>query len=190
MAKASTNEFRQGLKIEVDGQPWVMVYNQFVKPGKGNAFNRTKVKNMVTGRVVEKTYKSGETVDLAEVDERTMRMLYTDNDGVVFMDDNTFDQITINWDRAEDVKNWLMEDLLYNIVFFKGEAITIEPPTFLEIKIAETAPGARGDTASGRVLKPATLETGAEIQVPIFIDEGEIVKIDTRTGEYVSRAAK
>ncbi len=187
MANVGTSEFRQGLKVVIDGQPWVMVYNQFVKPGKGGAFNRTKIKNMLTGRVVEKTYKSNETLEMADVDEKQMRMLYTDNEGAVFMDDNTFDQITVPWKQAESVKAWLMEDLVYTLIFFNGEVITIEPPMFLEMKITETAPGARGDTASGRVLKPATLETGAELQVPIFIDEGEVVKVDTRTGEYVSR---
>jgi elongation factor P len=145
---------------------------------------------MITGRVVERTFKSGETVELAEVEEHTMRLLYTDHEGAVFMDDNTFEQLTIFWARAESVRNWLLDDLLYDIILYKGEAITIDPPTFLELKVVETAPGARGDTASGRVLKPAKLQTGAQIQIPIFIDEGELIKVDTRTGDYVSRASK
>jgi elongation factor P len=190
MAKVSTSDFRQGLKIDIDGQPWLMVQNQFVKPGKGNAFNRTRLKNMMTGRVVEKTFKSGDTAEIADIEEHTVRLLYTDHEGAVFMDDNTFEQMQIFWQQAESVRSWLVDDLLYNVIFFKGEAITIEPPTFLEIKIIETAPGVRGDTASGRVLKPAKLETGAEVQVPIFLEEGEIVKVDTRTGDYVSRASK
>ncbi len=190
MGKIPTSDFRQGLKFEMDGQPYYMVSNQFVKPGKGNAFNRTRIRNMLTGRVIEKTFKSGESVDEADVNEVQMRMLYTDHEGATFMDDNTFEQITLPNDKIEDVKKWLMEDLLYEIIFYNGEAISIEPPTFLEMKITQTDPGERGDTASGKVLKPATVETGAEIQVPIFIDEGEVVKVDTRTGEYVSRVKK
>ena len=188
MAKVSTADFRQGLKIEMDGNPFLMIANQFVKPGKGNAFNRTRLKNMLNGRVVEKTWKSGETVEIADVEETKMRMLYQDQDGAVFMNDDTFDQITVPHDNITDVVKWLMDDIVYDIIFYKGEAVSVEPPTFLDMKIAETAPGVKGDTASGRVLKPATTESGANIQVPIFIEEGELIKVDTRTGEYVSRS--
>ena len=188
MAQIVTNEFKPGVKLEIDGQPYVMVSNQFVKPGKGNAINRTKLKNLITGRVLERTYKSGEKVELADVFETEMRLLYTDTDGAVFMDDKTFEQHTIPFASIDDVKQWLKDDILYKIIFFKGEAITVEPPTFMDLEITETDPGVRGDTASGRVMKPAVTETGANVQVPIFIDQGEILKIDTRTGEYVSRA--
>lgn len=188
MTQISTNEFKPGVKIEIDGQPYVMVTNQFVKPGKGNAFNRTKLKNLVTGRVVEKTYKSGEKVEVADVFETQMRLLYTDTEGAVFMDDNSFEQCTIPLSNIGDNQQWLKDDIVYATVFHKGEPITIEPPTFMELVVEQTDPGVKGDTASGRVLKPAVLETGAKVQIPIFIDQGEVIKVDTRTGEYVSRA--
>jgi elongation factor P len=186
MAQASTNEFKAGLKIEMDGDPYVIVSNEFVKPGKGQAFNRVKLKNLITSRVVEKTFKSGEKLDLADIEETKLRMLYQEADGVIFMDDETFDQITIPLATLEDKMQWLMEETVYDITFYKGLPIDIQPPTFMEMKITETMPGARGDT-SGRVLKPATTESGAIIQVPIFVTEGEKIKVDTRTGEYVSR---
>lgn len=188
MPQVATNDFRSGMKVEYEKEPYIIVGVEFVKPGKGQAFTRTKLKHLKTGRVVEKTLKSGEKLDLADVEESSMRMLYSEQDGVVFMDDNTFDQITIPMNIIGDNQVWLMEEQLYDIVFYKGEVVSIAPPTFLELKITETAPGIRGDTASGRVLKPATVETGAVVQVPIFIEEGERVKIDTRTGEYVSRS--
>ncbi len=190
MGQVSTNEFRSGLKIEVDGQPYTIVTNQFVKPGKGQAFNRVRIRHLRSGRVVEKTFRSGETFELADIEESTMRLLYVDGEGATFMHDETFEQITIPMDKIEDVKQWLVDDVIYALVFYKGEPVTIEPPTFMELTITQTDPGARGDTASGRVLKPATMSTGAVVQVPIFIEEGEVVKVDTRTGEYVSRVNK
>ncbi len=187
MSTLSTNEIRVGMKVEVDKEPWLIISNEFVKPGKGNAFNRIKMKNMVTGRVVERTYKSGDKLDVADIEEAQMRFLYKEADGAVFMDDKTFDQITIPNEIIGNNAHWLMEELIYQVVFYKGTVIELLPPTFMEMKIVETSPGVRGDT-SGRVLKPATTETGAKIQVPIFVEEGEKVKVDTRTGEYVSRA--
>ena len=187
MAQISTNEMRGGIKIEVEGQPYTIVSNEFVKPGKGQAFNRVRLKHLKSGRVIERTFKSGEKVDLADVSETQMRMLYKESDGVVFMDDNSFEQIKIPDEGIGETSQWLMEDHLYEIIFYKGTPISLEPPTFMEMEIVETAPGDRGNTASGRVLKPAITKSGAKIQVPIFIDQGEIVKIDTRTGEYVSR---
>ncbi|CCB87589.1 MULTISPECIES: elongation factor P [Parachlamydia] len=188
MAYVSTNEFKQGLKIEVEGQPYTIVANEFVKPGKGQAFNRVRLKHLMTGRVIERTVKSGDKFELADVVESEMRMLYKESDGVVFMDDKTFEQIKIANQNIGDTMDWLMEDILYEIIFYKGEPVTVEPPTFMEMEIVETSPGIRGDT-SGRVLKPAVTASGAKVQVPIFIDQGEIVKVDTRTGEYVSRAS-
>lgn len=187
MAQISTTDMRSGIKLEIDGQPFNIVSNEFVKPGKGQAFNRVRVKHLVTGRVVEKTFKSGEKVDLADITESQMRMLYREPDGVVFMDDTSFEQVKIPLENIGDTAQWLMDDLLYEVIFYKGAPITIEPPTFMDMEIIETAPGDRGNTASGRVLKPAITKSGAKIQVPIFIDQGEIVKVDTRTGEYVSR---
>jgi elongation factor P len=186
MAQVSTNEFRTGLKVEVDGEPYIMVGNEFVKPGKGQPFNRTKLKHLITGRVIERTFKSGEKIDLADVEETKLRMLYKEGDDVVFMDDNSFEQTHIPISLLGDKSQWLMEEVLYDVILYKGEPVDINPPTFMEMKITETAPGLRGDT-SGRVLKPAILESGAKVQVPIFIEEGEKIKVDTRTGEYVSR---
>lgn len=186
MAQVSTNEFKGGLKVEIEGEPYVIVSNEFISPGKGQAFNRVKLKHLRTGRVVERTFKSGEKLNLADVEEAKMRMLYKEQDAVVFMDDNTFDQVSIPLNVIGDKAQWLMEEISYDIVFYKGSVIDIQPPTFLEMKIVETAPGLRGDT-SGRVLKPAITETGAKVQVPIFVEEGEKIKVDTRSGEYVSR---
>lgn len=190
MAQIATNEFRAGIKIEVEGQPYTIVSNQFVKPGKGQSFNRVRMKHLLTGRVIEKNFKSGETVDLADVNEASMRLLYIDNSGATFMDDESYEQLTISPNKIEDIKQWLVDDVKYGLIFYKGEPVTIEPPTFMELEITETAPGVRGDTASGRVMKPATLSTGASVQVPIFIEQGEVIKVDTRTGEYVSRVNK
>jgi elongation factor P len=187
MPQISSNDVRSGVKVEVEGQPYNVVSVEFVKPGKGQAFNRIRIKHLITGRVIERTYKSGDKMDLADVEETNMRMLYKESDGIVFMDETSFEQHKIPLDAIGDNMQWLKEDLVYDIVFYKGNPVTVEPPTFLELKITETAPGDRGNTASGRVLKPATLETGAKIQVPIFIEQDEVVKIDTRTGEYVSR---
>ncbi len=186
MPQVSTNEFRAGIKVEVDGEPYTMMSNEFIRPGKGQPFNRVKLKHLMTGRTIERTFKSGEKIEIADVEENKMRLLYTDQDSATFMDDNTFDQIQVPLSLIGDNKQWLMDELVYSIVFYKGQAIDVVPPTFMEMNITETAPGLRGDT-SGRVLKPATTESGAKIQVPIFVEEGDRVKVDTRTGEYVSR---
>ena len=187
MAQVATNEFRAGLKVELDGQPFVIVSNEFVKPGKGQAFNRVRLKHLLQKRVVDKTFKSGEKLDLADVEETEMRMLYRDTDGVVFMNESTFEQTTISQETLGDVDQWLMEDKEYSVILYNGQPVLIEPPTFVEMRLTETEPGARGDTSSGRVLKPGITESGAKVQIPIFINEGEMIKIDTRTGEYVSR---
>jgi elongation factor P len=186
MSQASTNEIKPGMKVEVDKEPYLVISNEFVKPGKGQAFNRIRVKNILNGKVVEKTFKSGDKLDLADVEESQMRLLYIESTDAVFMNDTSFEQITVSFSLIGDKKQWLKDDIVYTILFYKGAVIDVTPPTFMEMKITETAPGLRGDT-SGRVLKAATVETGAKIQVPIFIDEGETIKVDTRTGEYVSR---
>jgi len=187
MAQISTNEFRGGMKVIMDGQPYTIISNEFVKPGKGQAFNRVKLKHLMSGRVIERTFKSGEKLDVADVVDAKMRLLYREPDGAIFMDDNTFEQLKIMNEQIGDVQQWLKEDLVYDVIFYNGAPITVEPPTFLELNITDTSPGVRGDTASGRVLKPAIVETGAKIQVPIFVEQGEKIRIDTRTGEYVSR---
>lgn len=187
MAQASTNEIRGGMKVEVDGQPYLVVSNEFVKPGKGRSINRIRIKHLVTGRVVEKTYTSGDKLDLADVEEIYMRMLYKESDGVVFMNETNFEQIKISNENIGDTLKWLLEDVVYDIVFYKGQPVTVEPPTFMDMVIIDTMPGDRGNTASGRVLKPATVQSGATVKIPIFVDQGEKIRIDTRTGEYVSR---
>ncbi len=186
MAQYSTGDLRGGYKVEVDGEPYTVVSNEFIKPGKGQPFNRIKLKHLKTGRVVEKTFKSGEKVDAADVEDAKMRMVYKEADAVVFMDDKTYEQVSIPLSIIKDTEQWLLEEILYDIVIYKGQPIEVIPPTFLEMKIVETTPGVRGDT-SGRVMKPAITENGAKVQVPLFIEAGERIKIDTRTGEYVSR---
>ena len=187
MAQISTSDIRGGVKIVVEGQPYTVVSNEFVKPGKGQSFNRIKIKHLMTGRVVERTFKSGEKLDLADVSEGPMRLLYKEPDGAIFMDEKSFEQTKIPLENIGDTVQWLLDDQLFTVIFYNGSPVSVEAPTFMEMVITETSPGARGDTASGRVLKPAVLESGAKIQIPIFVEEGERVKVDTRTGEYVSR---
>ncbi len=190
MAQIGVNDLKGGMKVEVEGQPYTVISCQLVKPGKGQAFTRVKIKHLLTDRTLERTFKSGEMVDLADVSESMMRFLYSDPSDATFMDDQSFEQITIPMSKLSEIKAWLKEDQIYSIVFYKGEVATVEPPTFMEMQVVETAPGVRGDTASGRVMKPALTSTGAKIQIPIFIEEGEVIKVDTRTGEYVSRVNK
>ena len=187
--QVSTNEIRGGFKVEIEGHPYTIISNEFVKPGKGQAFNRIKMKHLLTGRVIERTFKSGEKFDVADVSESAMRLLYKEAEGVIFMDEKTFEQITIPFENIGDTSQWLLDDHLYDVIFYNGVPVNVEPPTFMEMKITETSPGVRGDTASGRVMKPALLESGAKIQVPIFIEQGEKIKVDTRTNEYVSRVS-
>lgn len=182
----STGDVRSGHKVEIEGEPYIVVANEFVKPGKGQPFNRIKLKHLITGRVVEKTFKSGEKVSEADIEEHKMRMLYKEGNDYIFMDDKTFEQITLSQALLEGKAQWLMEEVLYDVVFYKGHPIDVVPPTFMEMTVTDTTPGARGDT-SGRVLKAAKTDSGATIQVPIFIEEGQKIKVDTRTGEYVSR---
>ena len=173
MAQASTNEIRPGMKVEIDNEPYLVVTNEFVKPGKGQAFNRIRLKNILSSRVIERTYKSGDKLDLAEVEEKQMRLLYKDADGAVFMDETTFDQITVPYSVIKE-RGWLKDDTLYDLIIYKGSVIDVSPPTFMELRVKETAPGVRGDTASGRVLKPAILETG----ISVCLQSGWLVKVE------------
>lgn len=182
----ATNEIRSGTMLEIDKQPFLVLNNEFNKPGKGQAFNRIKVKNMMNGRVVELTYKSGDKIDIADVEEYGMTYLYREDEGAVFMDQNTFDQISVGPDLIKPMAHWLTEEVIYQVILFKGNVIDVIPPFFIEMTVTQTSDGVRGDS-SGRVLKPAVTNTGAEVQVPIFIDEGERIKVDTRTGEYAAR---
>ena len=184
-----TNEFRKGLKVEIDGQPYIMVECQFVKPGKGNAFTRTKLKHMVTGAVIDRTYKSGEKVAKAQLMESPMQFLYAQDDGFHFMNMETYEQVEIPRDNLGDAPKWLHENLEVSVLFHDGKPISVDLPNFVELQVVECDPGIKGDTKSN-VSKRAVLSTGAEIQVPIFIDNGEWLKIDTRTGEYSERVKK
>jgi len=181
-----TSQFRNGLKIEIDGEPFTMTYFQHVKPGKGGAFVRTKIKNLRTGRVLDKTFRSGEKVDEAEVEDKRMQFLYMDGEQLVFMDTSTYDQIPFSAEQVGDARKYLKENLDVDVLFWRGKPINIELPSFVEAVVSQTDPGMKGDTASGAT-KPATIETGAVVQVPLFIKEGEKIRVDTRSGEYVER---
>jgi elongation factor P len=183
----STTEFRSGLKIQVEGDPYEIIDYQHVKPGKGGAFVRTKMRNLKTGNVNEKTFRSGERFEEPPVDEREMQFLYSQAKDFYFMDTSNYEQLSLTDEQLGDSKDFLKENMVVNIMFYQGKPLGVHLPVFVELKIVETAPGVRGDTATGGT-KPATLETGAVIKVPFHISQGEIVKIDTRTGAYVERA--
>jgi elongation factor P len=186
MATYSTNEFRSGLKLLLDGDPCVILENEFVKPGKGQAFNRVKLRNLKTGRVNEKTFKSGDSVEGADVVDTDMQYLYYDGEFWHFMVPDTFEQHAADAKVVGDSKDWLKEQDLCQVTLWNGQPLQVSPPNFVELKIVETDPGVRGDTATGGQ-KPAKLETGAVVRVPLFIEEGEVIRVDTRTGAYVSR---
>lgn len=187
MATYQTNEFRSGLKVLLDNNPCSIIENEFVKPGKGQAFNRVKFRNLKTGRVIEKTFKSGESVTAADVVELEVQYLYTDGEFWHFMDPKTFEQYAAGEQSISDQKQWLKEEQIYTLILWNEQPLSITPPNFLNLKVVETDPGLKGDTVSGGS-KPATLETGAVVKVPLFINMDDTLKIDTRTGEYVSRA--
>ncbi|AST59151.1 elongation factor P [Thermoanaerobacterium thermosaccharolyticum] len=182
----SAGEFRKGMTIDIDGQVFTVVDFQHVKPGKGAAFVRTRLKNVITGAVVERTFNPTEKVDEAVIERKDMQYLYNDGNLYYFMDTETYEQIPLNYDKVEDAMKFLKENMIATIKFYKGEAFSVEPPTFVELKVVETEPGFKGDTATGGS-KPAKVETGAVIQVPLFVNQGDIIKIDTRTSEYLER---
>lgn len=186
MATYSTNEFRSGLKLMLDGDPYTIVENEFVKPGKGQAFNRVRIRNLRSGRVIDKTFKSGESVEAADVVDVDMQYLYTDGEFWHFMVPDTFEQYAAGEAAVADAKQWLKDQDICVVTLWNNQPLSVTPPNFVELKIVETDPGVRGDTATGGT-KPAVLETGAVVKVPLFIEEGEVLKVDTRTGEYVSR---
>ncbi len=186
MASFSTNEFKSGLKVLMDGDPCSIIENEFVKPGKGQAFNRVKFRNLKTGRVMERTFKSGDSLEAADVLEVPLQYLYYDGEHYHFMNEQTFEQYVADDKAVGDAKNWLKEQDVCDITLWNGQPLMVTPPNFVNLTVTQTDPGVRGDTASG-ASKPATMETGAVIKVPLFIDEGEVLKIDTRTGAYVSR---
>ena len=187
MATYSTNEFKAGLKVMLDGDPATIVENEFVKPGKGQAFNRVRIRNLKTGRTIERTFKSGETIEAADVVDVEMQYLYNDGQFWHFMNPETFEQLASDKNAIGDNAKWLKEQDVCIITLWNGVPLVVEPPNTVVLKIVETDPGLKGDTSGGGG-KPATLETGAVVRVPLFVQNGETIKVNTRTGEYISRA--
>jgi elongation factor P len=186
MASYNTNEFRSGLRIIIDSAPCIIVENEFVKPGKGQAFNRVRIRNLKTGKIVDKTFKSGESVEAADVIDTEMQYLYADGEFWHFMVQDTFEQYAADTKAVSDAKDWISDGDNCQVTLWNNSPLIVEPPKFVELKIIETDPGVKGDTASGGV-KPATLSTGAVVRVPLFVDQGEVIRVDTRSREYVSR---
>lgn len=189
MASVSTNEMRSGTKVLVDGEPYSVLENEYRKPGKGQATNSIKIRNLKNGRVIERTLRSGDSWDLADIEDVEMQYLYNDGEFWHFMNPATFEQIQANKIACEDAAKWLKGEETCKILFFNGVPLSVTPPNFALLTITETDPGVRGDTSGGGG-KPATLETGAVVRVPLFVQQGELIKVDTRTGEYLSRAGK
>jgi elongation factor P len=188
MANISTNEFKSGLKVLLEGDPCSILENEFVKPGKGQAFNRVRLRNLKTGRVWERTFKSGESIEAADVMESDMEYLYNDGEFWHFMrTDDSYEQLAASESAVGEAKNWLKEQEVCQVSLWIEAPISVTVPNFVELEVTETDPGLKGDTAQGGT-KPATLQTGAVVKVPLFINIGDVLKIDTRSGEYVSRA--
>lgn len=187
MATYSTNEFKSGLKVMLDGDPCAIVENEFVKPGKGQAFSRVRLKNLKTGRTWERTFRSGESIEAADVVDVEMQYLYTDGEFWAFMDPNTFDQKSADANAVSEASQWLKEEDICVVTLWNDEPLSVLPPNHVELAITDTDPGLRGDTAQGGT-KPATLSTGAVVKVPLFLEIGEVIRVDTRSGEYLSRA--
>ena len=182
-----TSDFRNGLKVEIDGSPFTIVYFQFVKPGKGTAFTRTKMKNLLTGSLIERTYRTGETLPAADIEEQVMNYLYNDGENYVFMNQGSGEQVEIPTGNLGDEASFLMDNLECSIMFWRGKPVNVTLPTFIESKVVSTEPAVRGNT-SGNAMKTAVLECGASVLVPLFVSEGDMLKVDTREGgSYVSR---
>lgn len=181
-----TSDIRKGLKVRIDGQPYTVVEFQFVKPGKGQAFTRTRLKNMMTGNTIDRTYKTGEKLEKADLEERQMQYLYAEGNGRVFMDTSSYEQLTLSEEQLGQSAYYLMDGTMVDVLLYEGRPIGITPPTFVELRVVETEPGFKGDT-SGNTTKPAKLETGMSVNVPLFVNQDDVLKIDTRTGEYVER---
>jgi elongation factor P len=186
--RIDTTAFRNGLKIEIDGVPWEITYFQHVKPGKGSAFVTTRMRNMLNGRTIEKNFKSGDVFDKPDIEEKEMEFLYRDGDHYNFMDNKTFEQTFLTPEQMGEAKNFIKDNTTTHIMFFNGRAIGVTLPNAMDLRVTKCDPGVRGDTVSGAT-KPATLETGYVVNVPLFINEGELLRIDTRTGEYLTRVA-
>lgn len=191
MASFSTNEFKPGLKVMLDGNPCAIIENEYVKPGKGQAFNRVKLRNLKSGKVLENTFKSGDSLEGADIVDVEMNYLYKDDEFWHFMNPESFEQIQANSTAMGDAAKWLKDDsnALCTVTLFNGQPLSVSAPNFVTLQIVETDPGVRGDTSGGGG-KPAKLETGAVVRVPLFVQQEEIIKVDTRTGEYMSRVGK
>ncbi|CAA0082402.1 Elongation factor P [BD1-7 clade bacterium] len=187
MGSYSTNELRSGLKVMLDGEPCSILENEYVKPGKGQAFARVKLRNLYSGRVWERTFKSGDKLEGADVMDHSLEYLYTDGEFWHFMEPQSFEQHQADKAAVGECEKWLKEQEIFEVTLFNGAPISVTPPNFIELEIVETDPGLKGDTAQGGS-KPATLSTGAVVRVPLFLDQGEVIRVDTRSGEYVSRA--
>ncbi len=185
-ATLTASDLRKGLKLEIDGEPYIIVDFEFSKPGKGQALYRCRLRNMITGVQFDRTYRSGDRFTAADLEEQEMEFLYKDGKRYCFMNTTTYEQVELDEEAIADAKNFLTENLTVDMLFFKGSPIGISLPNFVELKVIKSDPGVKGDTASGAT-KPATLETGYTIQVPLFIEEGDVLKLDTRTGTYVER---
>lgn len=183
----SVNEFKNGLTIEVDGELWRVVEFQHVKPGKGSAFVRSKLKNLRTGAIQEKTFRAGEKVNQAQIDRKKMQYLYADGDNYVFMDTNTYEQLELPGSQIEEELKYMKENMVVSIIMFGTETLGVELPNTVDLEVKETEPGIKGDTSSGGS-KPATMETGLVVQVPFFVSEGDVLTINTSDGTYISRA--
>ncbi|QDS87652.1 Elongation factor P [Rosistilla ulvae] len=186
MATYNTSDFRRGLKVQIDGEPYLMTEMTFVKPGKGNAMYKCRLRNLVRGTSLDRTYKGGDSLESADVEEIDTQFLYRQGDGFVFMDSKTFDQYELTAAQVDDAWKYLKDGIACTLTLYNGNPIVMSPPNHVEMEIIECQPGAKGDTATN-VTKPAKVETGAEITVPGFIKEGNVIKIDTRTGAYVER---
>lgn len=184
-----TSDIRKGLKFQIDGEPYIVVDFQFVKPGKGTAFTRTKIKNMITGAVLDRTYRSGEKLEPANIEERQMQFLYHEGDNFCMMDNTSYEQILVPPEVVGDAAQFMPDNIDVQVLFFNDRPVELTLPNFVELEVAHTEPGIKGDTASGAT-KPATLSTGGVVNVPLFIEEGEVLKIDTRTGAYIERVKK
>lgn len=184
-----TSDIKKGLKFKMDGAPFTVVDFQFVKPGKGTAFTWTKMKNLITGQVLERNFRTGESLDEVDVETRDATYSYKDNNGFIFMDSETYDQFPVTEDALGDQAGFLMEGMTCSVLFYEGRVITVDLPNFIEVEVTYAEPAVKGDTANN-VTKEATIETGATVRVPLFIDQGNTIRIDTRTGDYVGRIQK
>lgn len=188
MATYKTSEFRKGLKVEIDGEPYAMIEMNFVKPGKGNAFYKCKLRNLLRNTVLDRTYKGGDSLESADVEEVDAQYLYRQGDKFVFMDTNSYEQYELSSEQIDDTWRYLKESISCDMLLYNGNPVAVTPPNHIELEVVECEPGAKGDTATN-VTKPAKVETGAEFQVPIFIKVGNVIKVDTRTGDYVERVS-